>query len=209
MSRAGSGPLGKINRELGLALAATYSWLVRVPAHLPETNFRAVSQLTHTYGKVNINSRERMQEGTVTTRSVRQVCEAGFDAHQHDCSGFARAVASELNVPLQGLANDIVETLRTSPDWTRLRDGSAAAESAKAGKLVIGGLKGGEQAHPDPHGHVVVVVEGPLNRNAYPSAYWGRLGGGGAKDKTINYAWRPEDRDRVSYAAHNIPDTGN
>ena len=60
--------------------------------------------------------------------------------------------------------------------------------------------------NPTPHGHVVVVVDGLLNRNAYPSAYWGRLGGEGFKDKTINYAWRPEDRDRVSYAAHDIPE---
>jgi hypothetical protein len=146
-----------------------------------------------------------MQEGTVTTQSVRQVCEVCFDAYQNDCSGFAKAVASALNVPLQGLANEIVGTLRASQEWTPLHDGVAAAESAKVGKLVIGGLKGSEQFHPDPNGHVVVVVDGPLHRNAYPCAYWGSLGGNSAKDKTINYAWRPEDRDRVSYAAHDIP----
>jgi hypothetical protein len=150
-----------------------------------------------------------MQEGTVRTPSVRQACEACFGAHQNDCSGFAKAVASAFNVPLQGLANEIVGTLRASRDWTPLRDGVAAAENAKAGKLVIGGLKGSEQVHPDPHGHVVVVVDGPLNRNAYPCAYWGRLGGNGAKDKTINYAWRPGDLDQVSYAAHDIPEVEN
>src|ERR1700693_1601342 len=41
-----------------------------------------------------------------------------------------------------------------------------------------------------PHGHVVVVVAGqPLAHGKYPFAYWGRLGGGGAKDKTVNWAW--------------------
>jgi hypothetical protein len=140
----------------------------------------------------------------MAARSVREVCEACFEAHKGDCSGFARAVANELSVPLQGLANDIVETLRTGRGWTPLPNGVAAARSAKAGKLVIVGLKGSEQTHPDLHGHVVVVVDGPLAHNAYPSAYWGKLGGTGAKDKTLNWAWRAEDRDRVSYAEHDI-----
>jgi hypothetical protein len=136
--------------------------------------------------------------------SVRDACETCFEAHKGDCSGFARAVANKLKVPLQGLADEIVETLRTGQGWSPLPNGVAAALSAKAGKLVIGGLKGSEQTHPDLHGHVVVVVEGPLARNAYPSAYWGKLGGVGAKDKTINYAWIAEDRDRVSYAEYDI-----
>jgi len=65
-------------------------------------------------------------------------------------------------------------------------------------------MKGSEQANPDPHGHVVVVVAGPLAHDAYPSAYWGRLGSRGEKNKTINWAWRAEDRDRVSYAKQDI-----
>jgi hypothetical protein len=135
---------------------------------------------------------------------VRQACEQCFEAHKADCSGFARAVADELGVPLQGLADQIVETLRTSHDWTPLPNGIAAIKSAQAGKFVIAGLKGSEQAHPDPHGHVVVIVDGPLERNAYPSAYWGKLGGTGEKDKTINWAWAAGDRDHVSYAAHDL-----
>jgi hypothetical protein len=68
----------------------------------------------------------------------------------------------------------------------------------------MAGLRGSEQAHPDAHGHVVVIVDGPLAHDAYPSAYWGKLGGTGAKDKTINWAWTAEDRDRVFYAAHDL-----
>lgn len=135
---------------------------------------------------------------------VKEACEACFDAHAGDCSGFARAVSSQLGVQLHGLADDIVNTIRGGNDWRPLPNGIGAAESAAAGKLVIGGLKGSEQSNPDPHGHVVVVVNGPLAHDAYPSAYWGRLGGGGAKDKTINWAWRAEDRDRVSYAERDI-----
>jgi hypothetical protein len=135
---------------------------------------------------------------------VREACEACFEAHNDDCSGFARAVATELGVSLQGVADQIVETLRAGEGWSSLPDGVAAAKSAHDGKLVMAGLKGSEQAHPDAHGHVVVIVDGPLAHGAYPSAYWGQLGGTGAKDKTINWAWTVEDRDRVSYAAHDV-----
>ena len=135
---------------------------------------------------------------------VKEACEECFDAHADDCSGFVKAVAGQLGVQMHGLANEIVDAIRSGNGWTPLRNGVAAADSAAAGKLVVGGLKGSEQDHPDPHGHVVVVVAGPLAHDAYPSAYWGRLGGRGEKDKTINWAWRAEDRDRVSYAEHDI-----
>jgi hypothetical protein len=135
---------------------------------------------------------------------VREACEACFEAHKGDCSGFARAVADKLEVTLQGLADQIVDSLRAGQGWTPLPDGIAAAKSAHDGKLVMAGLRGSEQAHPDAHGHVVVIVDGPLAHDAYPSAYWGKLGGTGAKDKTINWAWTAEDRDRVFYAAHDL-----
>jgi len=135
---------------------------------------------------------------------VRDACEVCFDAHKADCSGFARTVAKELGITLDGLADQIVDTLRMGQRWTPLPDGAAAAESAAKGKLVIGGLKGSEQTHPEPHGHVVVVVDGPLNREKYPTAYWGKLNGIGKKHETINWAWAPEDRDKVSYAEHEI-----
>ena len=137
---------------------------------------------------------------------VKDACETCFAAHANDCSGFARAVAGQLGVTLNGLANDIVDTLRGGGEWTQLPKGVAASQSAAAGKLVLGGLKGSEQTHPDAHGHVVVVVAGqPLAHGKYPFAYWGRLGGGGMRNQTVNWAWRAEDRDNVSYAAHDIP----
>jgi hypothetical protein len=135
---------------------------------------------------------------------VRDACESRFDAHKDDCSGFARAVAGQLGVTLEGLADQIVETLRTDPTWKRLADGRAAAQSAQAGNLVIAGLKGSEQARQDPHGHVVVVVDGPLAQNAYPSAYWGSLGGQPGRDQTLNFAWTVDDRDRIAYAAKDL-----
>jgi hypothetical protein len=82
--------------------------------------------------------------------------------------------------------------------------GDAAAASAAAGNFVVAGLRGDEQARPDSHGHVAVVVSGPCNRGLYPTAYWGKLGGEGANEKTINWAWNEEDRDKVTYAAHSL-----
>lgn len=119
---------------------------------------------------------------------VRQVCEACFGAHANDCSGFARPVAQQFGVPLNGPANDIVETIRNDSAWTELADGVEAERKAAVGKLVIGGLRGDEQAHPDAHGHIVVVVAGqPLHRRKYPFAYWGRFGGGGKQNETVNW----------------------
>jgi hypothetical protein len=140
--------------------------------------------------------------------AVKDACEACFAANANDCSGFARAVASRLEVTLIGLANDIVDTIRNDPAWLPLADGVAAAEGAAAGKLILGGLRGDEQTHPDAHGHVVVVVATPAGQQPahgkYPFAYWGRLGGGGMRDQTVNWAWRAEDRDNVTYAAHDL-----
>jgi hypothetical protein len=46
-----------------------------------------------------------------------------------------------------------------------------------------------------------VVVAGGLAHNKYPTGYWGRLGGAGERNKTLNYAWKTVDRDKVTYAA--------
>ncbi|HTH99372.1 MAG TPA: hypothetical protein VL752_00380 [Acidisoma sp.] len=136
---------------------------------------------------------------------VRDACETCFPDHKDDCSGFVRAVGSKLGVVVAGLANDIVMTIRAGGTWTTLPDGAAAASSAKAGKLVLAGLRGDEQFEHSNHGHVAVVVDGPLAHARYPSAYWGKLGGTGAENETINWAWNTHDRDRVTYAACDIP----
>jgi len=116
------------------------------------------------------------------------VCERHFAAHSKDCSGFVKAVAADLGVTLTGLANAIVDTLKTGADgWVVLVDGAAAAEAART-HLVIAGLRRDEQEDKRQHGHVVVVVLGALARNLYPTAYWGQLGGVGRKNKTINRA---------------------
>ncbi len=140
---------------------------------------------------------------TMTDR-VQAACDSCFDAHRGDCSGFVRAVGATLGVPVAGTANDMVALLRNGGAWRLLEDGVAAAASAASGKLVVGGLRGDEQAEHSNHGHVVVVVDGPLAHARYPTAYWGSLGGTPAKFETVNWAWTDRDRDRVSYAAHDL-----
>lgn len=135
---------------------------------------------------------------------VIAACIREFPAHSGDCSSFVKAVGADVGVTIEGVANDIVDTLRAGGDWVALADGPAALASARAGKLVLAGLRGDEQAVRNAHGHVVVVVDGPLDRNLYPSAYWGQLGGTGAECKTINWAWTVQDRDRVTYGAHDL-----
>jgi hypothetical protein len=136
---------------------------------------------------------------TVTPQqTIINSCEARFSAHSNDCSGFVKAVATDLGITLTGMADDIVNQIQQAP-WTKLVDGADAKNKADQGLFVIGGLQA------DPHGHVVVVVTGALSQGKYPTGYWGRLGGTGMKDTTINWAWNRTDRDRVIYASLALP----
>jgi hypothetical protein len=139
-----------------------------------------------------------MMADSTPQQKIIDTCEADFDAHTSDCSGFLKAVASDLGIALTGMADDIVDEIQVAP-WIPLADGVAAKAQADLGFFVVGGLK------DTPHGHVVVVVQGPLAHEKYPTAYWGRLGATGMKNTTINWAWNKTDRDRVTYACLALP----
>jgi hypothetical protein len=126
-----------------------------------------------------------------TAQAIIDACEKHWATHQANCSGFVKAVAAEFDLALTGLANDIVDYISTN--WTTLADGPAAATAAAQGLLVVAGLK------EAGHGHVVVVVDGPLAQGKYPTAYWGRLGSSGKKNTTLNYSWGRSSRDSVIY----------
>jgi hypothetical protein len=134
---------------------------------------------------------------------IISACEDLWAANKGDCSAFVKAVSARFGITLNGLADDIVGEISADP-WRQLPDGPAAKAAADNGDLVIAGLKGSDQQTPSPHGHVVVVVSGGLAHGLYPTAYWGRLGGVGAKNTTINFAWRAGDRDKVTYAAISV-----
>jgi uncharacterized Zn-binding protein involved in type VI secretion len=150
-----------------------------------------------------------------TPADILAVCQANYPQYTGDCSGFVRACAAALSVPLQGLANQIVQTIQSGNGW-QIVDGPTAAQQSGMGNFAIGGLMGSQQASPDAHGHVVVVVSGPLNRGAYPSAVWGALHGhasgstSGANGivNTTNYAWTLADLPKVTWAVYstaNLP----
>jgi hypothetical protein len=144
----------------------------------------------------------------MSPEQIISICEANWEAHKSDCSGFVKAVSSALRVTTfqpDDNADSIMDKLRAGSGWSALGvgNGSAAKAQADAGLLVVAGLKGSEQVQPDPHGHVVVVVTGPLDpaHGQYPTAYWGRLGSVGAKNQNTNFAWREGDRELVGYFA--------
>ncbi len=131
---------------------------------------------------------------------IINACEAAFEANKDDCNKFVKAVAAKFDIQITGNANAITDAIQGA-GWTQLADGAAAAAKAADGHLVIGGLKGADQATPSDHGHVVVVVKGDLEHDKYPKAYWGRLGGTGSKNEGVNWAWRKTDRDNIKYGA--------
>jgi hypothetical protein len=140
---------------------------------------------------------------------IIDICETNWEVHKSDCSGFVKAVCASLGITTFTPADNadvITDKLRAGNDWTPLSDGLAAKAKADAGLLVVAGLKGAEQTVPDPHGHVVVVVRGPIDavHGQYPTAYWGRLGSVGKKAQTTNFAWREGDRERVGYFAKSV-----
>lgn len=139
----------------------------------------------------------------MSSRDIIAVCQRNIALFSNDCSGFVRAVANACGVFIVGDANAIVASLDFGK---RLPNGVAAQESAAAGDLVIAGLQAPR------HGHVVVVVNGPLNRGRYPYSFWGRYRGMTIGDATmnvgfthghgcLNYAFDVNDRERVKYAA--------
>lgn len=141
-----------------------------------------------------------MDPESSAAQQVIDACESEFDAHSGDCSGFLKAVAADLGIQLTGLADQICDEIQ-GEDWTALTDGVAAKEMADAGSFVVAALKGADNVPPQSHGHVAVVVAGPLAHGKYPSGYWGKLGGVGCKNQTLNYAWNAASRDKVIYAA--------
>ena len=139
----------------------------------------------------------------MSARDIIAVCQAQITRYPNDCAGFVRAVAQACGVPLTGSANLIVNSLGAG---RRISDGLHAKQAAANGDLVIAGVSA------TGHGHVVIVVEGPLNRGKYPYCFWGQYHGlkygkteyniGFTRGHgTLNYAFGESTRDSVMYAA--------
>ena len=126
--------------------------------------------------------------------------------NSHNCSGFAKAVALALGVPLPATANadGLAEHLATH--WQSVKDGADAARLAGTGVLVLAVLKSSEHQPARGQGHVAVVVAGPLYRERYPLVWGGSTGGAQSKgDKSVGEVWNRRDRDQVRYYQFQTP----
>jgi hypothetical protein len=93
-------------------------------------------------------------------------------ANKSNCSGFVKAVAKKLGIPISDTAN--------------------------ADAIV--GLKGADHKPARTNGHVAVVVSGSLYRNKYPLCWGGSTGGAqSAGTKSVGEIWNRNDRDSVRY----------
>jgi hypothetical protein len=136
-------------------------------------------------------------------QKIIDACEANWDAHKSDCSGFLKAVATAFDITLTGQADNIVDEIQ-GDDWTGLTDGIEAKEKADAGWFVVAGMKSTDHIPPQSNGHVAMIVSGDLAQGKYPTGYWGQLGAVGAKNKTLNWAWNAASRDGVIYAGREV-----
>lgn len=136
-------------------------------------------------------------EPVTTKESIVAACRTQYDLHSDDCSGFLRAVAADLGYPLSGNANTLVDYFDRS--WTTLTRAEAIA-AARQGVFVVAGLKGSDHNPPRNHGHVVVVVDGPLYHNKYPLVWGGSIGSAQSPGtKSVGEVWNRTDRDAVRY----------
>lgn len=122
-----------------------------------------------------------------------------------NCSGFIKAVAKKMGVPLPATANadDIVDAIAAG--WLRLDSGADAAQRATTGSFVIVGLKSGDHSPARNNGHVALVVPGELYRKAYPMVWCGSTGGAQSQGtKSVGEVWNRTDRESVLYCAYGI-----
>ena len=117
-----------------------------------------------------------------------------------NCSGFVKSVAAKLGVSLPATADadGIADAVST---WTVVKTGAEAAREGATGHLVLAVLKGSDHSPARTHGHVGVVVDGTLYRNAYPKLWCGSLGGLAKSqgEKSVGEVWNRADRDNVTY----------
>lgn len=122
-----------------------------------------------------------------------------------NCSGFVKAVAKKLGVPIDATLNadTIVAAISGSPSWSNLASGKDAATKAAAGTFVVAGPKSGDHTPKRTNGHVVVVVSGDLYRETYPKCWCGSIGGAQSQgNKSVGEVWNRQDRENVGYWAY-------
>ncbi len=131
-------------------------------------------------------------------------CKERFKKYSGDCSGFLKSVAQDLNIELpQVQADGIIVYLENSGNWEEVRSGAVAVQIAENGVLVIAGLKSEDFFENRPsHGHVAIVVQGPLYKGNYPKVWAGGSARGRSRGAlTVGETWPINSRDLVKYYA--------
>lgn len=119
--------------------------------------------------------------------------------NKNNCSGFVKSVANKLNILIpQVQADGIVDFIKNT--WTKIDTGLDAVRKVKEGYFVLAGLKSSDHSISTNQGHIVIVIDGPLNHNKYPICWGGSTGRAQSKgDKSISEVWNRIDRDKVIY----------
>lgn len=126
-------------------------------------------------------------------------------ANKNNCSGFLKAVAKSLGIPMTETANadTLVQNLIDGDKWSEVESGSEAARLAGTGSFVVAGLKSGDHTPARNNGHVAIVVSGELYNKKYPKCWCGSIGAAQSQGtKSIGEVWNRTDRDNVGYYAY-------
>lgn len=126
--------------------------------------------------------------------------------NRDNCSGFVKAVAKKLGIPLPETANadGIIDHISLS--WNKLESGAEAARQASTGAFVLVGLKSDRHNIARKNGHVAIVFGGKLYKEKYPVVWCGSTGGAQSRgDKSVGEVWNNKDRDNVVYYSYALP----
>jgi len=162
--------------------------------------------------------------GSGNSRAIRVSCTANFQKYQSDCSGFLKAVVSDLNdalkldppIKLSGQANDICDQLKNAP-WIPISGNSMSAHTAMqvAGTMAAtsGNLVVASRKQPG-NGHVAIVLD-QINFKGHPdigpaglgkaAASWGQLGGVGKQYREISQSFSSSKLKEVYYCYLELP----
>ena len=131
---------------------------------------------------------------------ILEACKKAYDAQKANCNFFLEAVFFDVtNVTLTGTADDLVEKFSSDAGWKKVERVQAIADQ-EAGKFVVAGLTSSDHADDREHGHVAVLVSGPLYHSKYPVVWCGGGSLGRSNgNKTVGEVWARSDRDNVKY----------